>query len=134
MSKQICPTEDQEQAILFHWAALQTAQRPELKLMFHIPNGGLRSKTEARRFKAEGVKAGVPDICLPVARGEHHGLYIELKRLHGGTVSEYQKTWIAALRQQGYAAEVCRGWYEAAEVITDYLNGQYSGSRWKDER
>lgn len=117
-------TESQEQQLLFEWAALSAGKWPELALMYHIPNGGSRSKSEAGRFRAEGVKAGVPDICLPVARGGYHGLYIELKRVKGGRVSPAQQGWIAALRDQGYCACVCKGWDDAAHVIKAYLEGR----------
>lgn len=117
-------TESQEQQLLFEWAALSAGRWPELALMYHIPNGGSRSKSEAGRFRAEGVKAGVPDICLPVARGGYHGLYIELKRVKGGRVSTAQQGWIAALRDQGYCACVCKGWDEAAHIIKAYLEGR----------
>ena len=115
------PTESEEQQALFQWAALQTGIFPELRLLFHIPNGGSRRKAEAGRFKAEGVKAGVPDICLPVPRGGFHGLYVELKRRQRSKTSETQKDWITRLSEQGYFAVVCRGWNEAAEAITLYL-------------
>lgn len=117
-------TESQEQQLLFEWAALSAGRWPELALMYHIPNGGSRSKSEAGRFRAEGVKAGVPDICLPVARGGYHGLYIELKRVKGGRVSPAQQGWIAALRDQGYCACVCKGWDDAAHIIKAYLEGR----------
>lgn len=117
-------TESQEQQLLFEWAALAAGRWPELALMYHIPNGGSRSKAEAGRFRAEGVKAGVPDICLPVARGGYHGLYIELKRVKGGRVSPAQQGWIAALRDQGYCACVCKGWDDAAHIIKAYLEGR----------
>lgn len=117
-------TESQEQQLLFEWAALSAGRWPELALMYHIPNGGSRSKSEAGRFRAEGVKSGVPDICLPVARGGYHGLYIELKRVKGGRVSTAQQGWIAALRDQGYYACVCKGWDDAAHVIKAYLEGR----------
>lgn len=117
-------TESQEQQLLFEWAALAVGRWPELALMYHIPNGGSRSKSEAGRFRAEGVKAGVPDICLPVARGGYHGLYIELKRVKGGRVSTAQQGWIAALRDQGYYACVCKGWDDAAGVIKKYLENK----------
>lgn len=94
--------------------------------MYHIPNGGSRTKAEAGRFKAEGVKSGVPDICLPVAREQYHGLYIELKRREGGRLSEAQKLWIEALRKLGYWAIVCRGWEEAAREIERYLGKEVS--------
>lgn len=92
--------------------------------MHHIPNGGKRSKTEAVRFSAEGVCAGVPDICLPVARGGRHGLYIELKRTRDWELSDAQRDWIAALEAQGYRAALCIGWVSAAEEITRYLRGK----------
>lgn len=117
-------TESQEQQLLFEWAALSAGKWPELALMYHIPNGGSRSKSEAGRFRAEGVKAGVPDICLPVARGGYHGLYIELKRVKGGRVSPAQQGWIAALKDQGYCACVCKGWDDAAHIIKAYLEGR----------
>ena len=117
-------TESQEQQLLFEWAALSAGRWPELALMYHIPNGGSRSKSEAGRFRAEGVKSGVPDICLPVARGGYHGLYIELKRVKGGRVSTAQQGWISALRDQGYYACVCKGWDDAAHVIKAYLEGR----------
>lgn len=116
------PTEGEEQATLFSWAAMKSGRRPELRLLFHIPNGGERRKTEAMRFKAEGVKAGVPDLFLPVARGPWHGLFIEMKRQKGGKISDSQKKWLAALVSQGYLAEVCYGWKDAAALIEDYLD------------
>lgn len=117
------PTEDTEQAHIFVWAGWARGKYPELDLMHHIPNGGKRSKPEAARFKAQGVKAGVPDIFLPCARGGYHGLYIELKRTKGGKISAAQKEWIDALRGQGYKVIVCYGFDEAREVIISYLEG-----------
>lgn len=117
------PTEGEEQALLFSWAAMSLRKYPELGLLFHIPNGGKRGKAEAARFKAEGVKAGVPDLFLPVARGKYHGLFIELKRYNGGRVSKFQRSWLLGLELQGYRAEVAHGWKEAAEIIKNYLEG-----------
>lgn len=91
--------------------------------MHHIPNGGMRSKSEAARFKAMGVKRGVSDIFLPVARGGFHGLYIELKA-KDGKVDAAQKEWIAAVRKQGYYGAVCFGGGLAADLIQKYLKGE----------
>lgn len=116
----IIPTEDEEQIAVFSWASLNLGRFPELKLMHHIPNGGKRSKTEAMRFRAMGVKAGVCDIFLPVSRGKWHGLYIEMKALDG-RVSKEQNEYIAAVREQGFYCCVCYGADEAIRVISDYL-------------
>lgn len=113
-------SESVEQIYLFRWAVLQECVYPELELMYHIPNGGYRNKAEAARLKMEGVKPGVPDICLPVARGGYHGLYIEMK-VKGNTTSEAQKRWIRLLKAQDYFVIVCYGQEEAIQVIVNYL-------------
>lgn len=115
-------SEHAEQAALFRWAEFARVRWPELALLHAIPNGGHRNKVAAGRLKAEGVKPGVPDTCLPVARCGFHGLYVELKA-KGGTASSHQRAWIVALRAQGYRAEVCVGWRAAREVIEQYLAG-----------
>ena len=115
------PTEAQEQTALFEWAGMMSGRIPDLALLHAIPNGGSRNPAEARHLKAQGVKPGIPDIFLPCARGEYHGLYIELKRRKGGRVSIDQKKMILALQAQGYKAEVCMGWDEARETICEYL-------------
>ena len=121
MTATVIPTEHQEQCALFEWAAFQEGFWPELRLMHAIPNGGKRDKVTAARLKAEGVKPGVPDICLPVPRGDKHGLYIEMKRREGGSVSADQLKWLDNLMRQGYECHVCRGCEEARKVILDYL-------------
>lgn len=115
------PTEDQEQIALVNWARMQEKRYPELRLLFHIPNGGSRGKAEAGRFRAMGVKAGVPDLFLPVPRFGWHGLFLEMKRAKGGRVSPEQKKWIADLEAQGYCALVCCGFEEATANIMVYL-------------
>ena len=121
MPKTNTPTESVEQIALFQWSAWNEKSMPELILLHHIPNGGHRSKATAGRLKAEGVKSGVPDICLPVPRGGFHGLYIELKRVSGNQPTKHQKEWISTLERGGYKAVVCFGWETAAKTITEYL-------------
>lgn len=113
----VIPTEHQEQVMLFRWA--EWALHPNL--LYAIPNGGKRDIRTAAMLKAEGVKPGVPDIFLPIACGGKHGLYIELKRRKGGTVSKAQEAWIRALTAQGYVCSVCHGWEEARAEILRYL-------------
>lgn len=115
------PTEEIEQTQLFTWARYASGKYPELELMYHIPNGGKRTKSEAARFKLQGVKPGIPDIFLPAPHGEYAGLYIELKRLQGGKVSDLQQKTIHELKQQGYYAAVCLGAEAAQKEILYYL-------------
>ena len=92
-------------------------------MLYHIPNEGKRSRATGARLVAEGLKRGVPDICLPVARGGCHGLYIELKRERSGRPTAEQTEWMDALMRQGYAVSLCHGWERAAGVIEEYLEG-----------
>ena len=94
---------------------------PDLRV-FAIPNGGKRGKMEAMRLRLEGVCPGVPDLMLPTPRGPYHGLFVEMKRTKGGSVSKEQKDWIAYLQAQGYQAIVCRGFEEAKREIECYLS------------
>ena len=127
MTRIICPTEAQEQTWVFQWAAMMANTKwPELELMYHIPNGGSRNRVEAARLKGQGVKPGVPDIFLSVPKGQYHGLYIEMKRQHGGMLSDDQKKVIPKLREQGYRVEVCKGFNQAVEAIEAYMEGRYS--------
>ena len=117
------PSEHVEQVRLFTWAHYARAAHPELSLLYAIPNGGARHPVVAAKLKAEGVAAGVPDICLPVARGGFHALYIELKRQRGKGPSDEQCLWLEALNRYGSRAIWCRGWEAAREVIENYLRG-----------
>ena len=59
-------------------------------------------------------------MCLPVARGGFHGLYIEMKAAKG-RLSDEQKQWLLALKAQGYCTEIAHGWIEAKGFIEAYL-------------
>ena len=98
-------------------------------IAFVVPNGGSRNRAEAARLQAEGVKAGVPDLCLPVPRGEFHGLYIELKRVRGSRTSDFQVGWMESLMKQGYCVALCKGWEQAAQTIIEYLEQRNGGCK-----
>ena len=113
-------SETTEQERVINWTRAYVNKYPELNLLYHIPNGGSRNKLEAQNLKAQGVKAGVPDLCLPVARGNFHGLYIEMKYGKNKTTDK-QRYWLAELKEQGYETAVCYGAEEAMDKIADYL-------------
>jgi hypothetical protein len=110
--------EHQHQVALFNWAAYD--KRPELKLLYAVPNSGKRDGRQGAWMKAEGLKAGVPDIVLPVAWGGYHALYIELKVGKNKPTPE-QAEWLKRLYGAGNKATVCYGWDSAKETIERYL-------------
>jgi hypothetical protein len=119
-------TEHAEQRAFFAWLQIQInlGTHPLARLAYAVPNGGERNLIVASRLKTEGVKSGVPDICWPVPRGVFAGLYIEMKVLPGGRVSETQEQWHGDLRSVGYAVAVCWSWRDARQCFLDYATGQ----------
>lgn len=115
------PYEHSEQVHLFRWLQVKMLEDPDYGLAYAIPNGGKRSKKTAAILKAEGVKAGVPDVFFPVPRYQYHGLYVEMKRIKKSSVSAEQRVFISRLRAQGYRVEVCKGAEDAKMVIEWYF-------------
>lgn len=89
--------------------------------IFANPNGGKRDPRTAARLKAEGVKAGVPDITVAIPRPPFPGMYIELKRQHGGKTSVEQRDMLRELDAAGYHCVICRGADSAWAALIDYL-------------
>jgi hypothetical protein len=113
------PTEHEIQVSFFDWLRVEL---PEIyKSAFAIPNGGYRTKSGALRLKREGVKPGVPDVCIAMPSEEFNGLWLEFKR-PGGTLSESQKIMISRLRICGYKVEVVNSLKIAQECVNNYLN------------
>jgi len=102
------PTEHEEQRELVRWFR----QTFEGVRIFAIPNGGARSRATAGRLKAEGVSSGVPDLFVPA-----WGLWVEMKRSKGGSLSAEQKDWIAYLESVNYWVIVGKGADDAKQQI-----------------
>lgn len=107
------------QAAVIQWADLQMAVLPALELLYAVPNGARTAISVAKRLKAEGMRAGVPDLCLPVAARGAIGLYIEMKTATG-PVSGDQKRWHAALRAAGHIVVVCRSIESAIAELREH--------------
>lgn len=112
--------EGQEQATLMTEIKLRY---PEVFAhMHHTPNGGHRAIAEAKRLKAQGTKAGIPDLQLTMARGGYFGLFIEFKAtVQPAPVSPEQQACIGRLNAQGYLAVLCIGHFDAMECIRAYM-------------
>lgn len=99
----------------------ETDQHYLRKLLFAIPNGGKRDQRTAAALKMEGVLKGVPDIFFAKPNPSACGLFIEMKKIKGGSVSPDQKIQILALQEEGFVVEVARGADEAFKILLDYL-------------
>lgn len=112
--------EDDEAIKLWAWAQTQPKLRDDL---YHIPNGGKRGVREAARLKKIGVRAGVWDYHLPVARGNYFGAWIELKAAapHRSRTSVGQVDWGHRMLKQGHYARVCYGFEEAKQALEFYI-------------
>ena len=91
--------------------------------IYHVPNEGKRSPQMGVMLKKAGMRSGVPDLCVPVAKNGYHGLYIEMK-VGRNKPTEKQEYWLDLLRRNGYMAVVCWGGDEAVEVIKKYMKGE----------
>lgn len=126
-------TEHDEQCALVRWANSQAWKYPALENLFAIPNGGKRKNGWWE--KAEGLKAGVPDLFLAVPKWSSlgneylfHGLFIEMK-FGKNKSSSNQLCWQGRLVMQGYQVEVCYSFEEAQRVVLEYLKEEdcYNG-------
>jgi len=116
------PSEHEEQVKVIAWAREHESKWPELGLLYAIPNGGARDRITGAQLKAEGVRPGMPDLCLPVSAYAYNALYIELKsRGPRARVSVAQKKMIKKLENTRNRVDVCRGADEAIKTLTWYL-------------
>lgn len=114
-------SEHLEQSAFFVWLNLHSRQYPILSRFFAIPNGGHRNIKVAVKLKREGVKKGVLDTCLPVARKNKIGLWIEFKANKNKLTLE-QKEWKEFLESEGHQVHVVYSWTDAARAVIDYLD------------
>ncbi len=84
--------------------------------IFHIPNGGHRAMSVAKKMKEEGVRSGVPDLFIPAWR-----IWIEMKRVSGGRLSQDQKEWAEYLTGCGYTVIVAKGATDASRQLLQVL-------------
>lgn len=120
-----------EQCALFCWCSLPEtrASYPDAVKLYST-HQNFTDAVKGARAKQVGIRAGVADIFLPVAKGRFHGLYIELKidptnplnfaKKKKGTVSQAQKDFGEQVTADGYLWKVCEGWLNARVIIASY--------------
>lgn len=127
-------TEHQEQSLVVDW--FNNRYPKYAHLLIASANGANLAGSVSQRcaqmnkLKKSGLKVGFPDLQLCIARGGYHGLFIEMKRVKGGSISKDQKKYIRDLTDEGYKAVVCKGSDEAMAVIEQYLDNTMCGKCW----
>jgi hypothetical protein len=119
-------SEFQHQSRLIRWADEMAASglRPELEMLFAIPNGMWTTPAQAGKAKATGLRSGVPDLCLPIPRGGYVALWIEMKS-ERGRLSVEQDQWHKRLVANGSLVAICFSHHQAAQTLVEYLDGQF---------
>lgn len=122
------PVEEEECVNLIEWAkAVRWRGRPIAEVLIHVPNGaylGADAKTRAitmGKLIAMGVQPGVFDYLIPVPAAPCTGLWLEMKRTKGGTVSDEQKAFRRRMSVFGWRCEIAKGWVEASRIIEEHL-------------
>lgn len=128
-----------EQSKFFTEIKYEISKHPHWDSIYAIPNGEIRPTKSfmkqgrmityspaGKKLKEEGCKSGVPDICIPFARGIYHGMYIEMKFGKNKPFKE-QEEWIARLQRNGYYVVVCYSAREAMKELLSYESLQTNG-------
>jgi len=119
--------EHEEQVVFFNRIRALAANDPKrygvaADRTYAIPNGGGRSRAEAGRLKAEGVRKGVSDVFVSFPAHGKHGMYIETKA-PTGRVSDEQNKWIYDSQVLRYHAAVCFSADDAVNIWRAYVDG-----------
>lgn len=133
------------QCAVMEWASLQQTKWPELRWLYATMQPSKLTPRQAHRFKLAGIKAGVPDLHLPVpilhtppSQEFTPGLWIELKapgtapsttQKEWYALSATQKEWHSVLTELGHEVWICRDLESAIRIITDYLARVYTSRR-----
>lgn len=119
------------QVELFYWLE---CEHPDIYRLTHsTPNSGKRGKLVAFTMQSEGQKKGYPDVSLDAARGDYHGLRVEIKTLTGSPSGD-QEDVAVLLRDQGYCVIFTYGLELTKQAFIDYwrlLPGQKLPDQYK---
>ena len=93
-----------------------------------IPNGGGRTPQERVSLHAEGVLAGMPDLCVLKPSKGFCGLFLEMKT-RDGIESAAQRDVARRLNREGCLCLVARSSEDAFKIVTDYLMEESTSER-----
>lgn len=114
-------SEESIQKTVMEWVRLHPLLS---KVIFHIPNEGRRTWRFGKLLKLMGMRAGVSDLFVGLARHGYHGAWIELKSSKG-ILTPAQKGFMRDMAAQGYYVRACWSVDEAIQVIKDYCFSEH---------
>jgi hypothetical protein len=82
-------------------------------IIFSVPNGGYRTKSEAMRLKATGLLAGVSDLII---LRKNEVIFVELKTATGKQSKE-QKSFQEKVTKLGFKYYIVRSLVEFKSII-----------------
>jgi len=89
-------------------------------LWFHCPNEIKAKPHYLAKRRRQGVKSGVPDICILEPNKLYNGLFIELK-VGYNKASDNQNKWLLELQKRGYKTLLTHSFDEFIDVVDDYF-------------
>ncbi len=92
-------------------------------LWFHPPNEIKAKPQYMAKRKRQGVKPGIPDICIMEPNKDYSGLFIEIKANYNKP-SDYQLKWAKNLNKKGYLAVWSNSFDECKDIINGYLSNK----------
>lgn len=116
-------TEHELQAAVIAECERRALRNPLWGRILHIPNGEHRTKATAGRLKAMGVRAGLCDLAIFVARHGYHAAFCELK-VGSNKPTATQRDWMRFLQEQGYAVKV---FWDEPEPVIEWLDWYIDG-------
>lgn len=121
-----CPSEYDECVVFHQWLVAKRYKHA------HISNesqsGGTNALIRGAKLKRIGQSKGFPDYII-ICHQKGHPDYldivaVEMKRQHGGTLSDEQAWWLSALDEAGIWTGVCKGADDAIAFMEAVTNGQ----------
>lgn len=115
------PEHDEQAAFFSYLAILEAKGNVPAASTFAVPNGAhFATQRHGSLMKAEGLKAGVPDILVAFASNGCHGLAIEMK-IPPNRVTPEQRAWHERLSANGWLVLVCKSAEEAFGKWAEYV-------------
>lgn len=125
--KRASPEEDLQRSV-FEWIFLHEHKYPVLEFTMHVPNGGRRSKGEAGRFKAMGVRKGISDVVNPFPQPGGAGFACELKASKDGRATPEQLKYLKFAKSNGWVTGICFTLDQFIVLIEQYLGVHHGGT------